>query len=347
MDEIKFDFTMNAGFYNAYDVYQALGSNRYTLGADKCTVQHAQSESDFIEEEEYDILINDPDYFVNEYFPKKSFPIFKLPKEEAYEAMKKSIQASVRCDMTSGLIMEKALNTYGIVPFLGPPARGFEDTDDLFGRPGPFYFSTIDTIFDYYRGMMGIFEDLTENREVLDKAIAVLSEYNMKRMPPMPPGVGGHPFPLCFAIYHCAPFLSPDDFEKYWFSTFKKIMLPWAEAGRKIYLKGEGSFAHTIEKYREMPKGSVIIQLDSDDPFEMKKKIGDHQPLMCGLKIGELHTLTIQQLKDKVKRLFDELAPGGGYLFYTDKPLLSPLDAKVEVVKEVWDFANEYSYGRS
>ena len=160
-------------------------------------------------------------------------------------------------------------------------------------------------------------------------------------------GIDGHPFPLCFGIYHCAPFLSPADYDKYWFAPFKQIMTPFAEAGKKIYVKGEGSFAHTIERFKDMPKGSVIIQLDADDPIEMHKKIGGYQTLMCGVKTADLNNKSIPEIKDGIKRMFDELAPGGGFMFYQDKPLLSPADAKPEVVREIWEFANEYSYGRS
>ena len=39
-------------------------------------------------EEEYQILIDDPGYFMNEYFIKKNAAIFKLPREEAYAKLK-------------------------------------------------------------------------------------------------------------------------------------------------------------------------------------------------------------------------------------------------------------------
>ena len=348
LNDIPVEYTMNTGHYVPYDVYQALGSEHYKLCADKTTVQHAQAESSFIEEEEYDILIKDPGYFMKEYFPKRNVPIFKLPKEEAYERLKEAARRTANQNAAEFMIRNICVEEHDIVPLMGPGTfRPLEGIDEYYGQFGPFYFADIDTIFDFYRGMMGTFEDLAENRELLDEALAKIHEYNMSQMPPMTGGVDGHPFPMCFGIYHCAPFLSPPDYDKYWFQPFKHIMMPFAEAGKKIYIKGEGAFSHTIEKFKEMPKGSVIIQLDADDPFEMNKKIGGYQTLMCGIKTADLNNKDIQTLKDDVKRVFDELAPGGGFMFYQDKPLLSPADAKAEVVKEVWEFANEYSYGRS
>lgn len=103
---------------------------------------------------------------------------------------------------------------------------------------------------------------------------------------------------------------------------------------------------HTIERFKEFPKGSVVIQLDVDDPYEAYKKVGDHLTLATGIRTAMFALKDVQKCKDQIMRAFDTFAPGGGFLFYQDKPFLSPADADPEIVKEVWAFANEYSYGR-
>lgn len=355
MADIPFDCTMNPGFYDPYDAFTALGSKGYFLSRDNCTVQHNQAEGNFMTEDEYDLLIENPGYFMNEYFPKRNVPAFKLPKEEAYEKLKEAAKATLRCCLTTGMIAQISKERFGIVPMtsMGNPGgnnnRGTDvDANEavLFGGRPPFNMATIDTLFDTYRGMMGIFEDLMDNTEKLDQAIEAIRAFQMKIMPP-PGEPDGIPLPMGFAIYHSASYLSPEQYDKYWFQQFKQTMLPHALAGRKIYLKGEGSFLHTIERFKEMPKGSVAIQLDNDDPFEAKKLVGDHVTLVTGIRTAMFTTCTEQQIKDHVKRSFDELAPGGGFIFYQDKPFLSPWDADPELVKNIWAFANEYSYGKS
>ena len=166
-------------------------------------------------------------------------------------------------------------------------------------------------------------------------------------MPPIPTHEFlDKPFPMGATVYHCAPYLTPEQYDKYWFQGFKEQMLPLAEKGLKIYLKGESSFLHIIERFKEFPKGSIVIQLDSDDPIAANKLIGGYQTLCTGMRTAMLMYYDKQKVFDHIKRMFDELAPGGGFMFYQDMPLFSPGDAKPEVVREVWEFVNELSRGR-
>ena len=113
-----------------------------------------------------------------------------------------------------------------------------------------------------------------------------------------------------------------------------------------LFCNNKGAFLHTIERFKEFPKGSIIIQLDQDDPYEAYKRIGGHQVLCTGLNAVDLIAYNKQECFDKIKRCFDTFAPGGGFMFYQNMPLFSPGDAKPEVVREVWEFANECAKGR-
>ena len=116
-----------------------------------------------------------------------------------------------------------------------------------------------------------------------------------------------------------------------------------AEQGKKIYLKGEGKIKHLIPFLRELPMGSLIIQLDDDDPLEIKKMIGEYHTLCCGMDTTLFAIGNYQKCIDSVKNSFDALAPGGGFLFFQNKPLLSPSDADPQLVKDVLAYANELS----
>ncbi len=358
MGEIPFDFSMNPGFYEPYDLFQELGSNNYSLCEDRCTVQHNQSANKFMTEDDYADLIRDPGKFMNETFLKRNVPAFHEPKEKAYEMLKKAAQAAARCVRTTERIIDYAMNRYSIVPLamMGAPAEGKGTVDvdmngadaqeeKLFGENAPFFYSPIDSLFDTYRGMMGVFEDLMECPELLEKACDAIGEYTEAHLPPVVKEPETCPLPMGFAVYHAAPYLSPEQYDKFWFRAFKAVMMPYAEAGKKIYIKGESSFMHTIERFKEFPKGSIVIQLDVDDPYEAYKKVGDQVTLATGIRTALFALNDVQRCKDEVKRSFDTFAPGGGFLFYQDKPFLSPSDADPGMVKEVWAFANEYSYG--
>lgn len=362
MNDIEIDFTMNSGFYEPYDAYEALGSDAYFLCEDKCTAQHKQAGHKFMTDEEYEILINNFPYFSNEYWPKTHVPAFKLPRNEAYEKLKKAAECTARCTKASELIAEKAICDHQIIPLWGSGPPAANDGKDLanaserekriasFGMRNysTMYYAAIDHLFDKYRGMENVFVDLFENEEILSKACDAIWKFTKSVMPPIPTHeFHEKPFPMGATVYHCAPYLTPEQYDKYWFKGFKEQMLPLAEKGLKIYLKGEGSFLHTIERFKEFPKGSIVIQLDSDDPIKAHELIGGHQTLATGLRTASLMYYNKKEVFDYIKRMFDVLAPGGGFLFYQDMPLYSPGDAKPEVVLEVWEFVNELARGRA
>lgn len=359
MKEISFDITGGLGMYETYDVFGTLGSNAYSLCSDDCTVQHNQAIYDFMHDDEYEILIKDYGYFKDEYWPKRNIPAFSKSPEEAYAILKDAAKKLARARRFENAVTKIGLEEYSIVPMMGMGgagpvnkliADGELNQDGVeeqykYGKAFSMYMCTLDTLHDSYRGMMGTFEDLIEQPEVIDEAIAAIDKYNFEqfsKMPPMP-GPEGLAVPCCGTIFHSAPFLSPSQFDKYWFEGFKRSMLSWAEAGKRIYLKGESSFKHIVERFKEFPKGSVIIQLDDDDPFEMKKLIGDHQIISGGFRTSLFAFNDLEKCKDHVKRCFDELAPGGGYFFNVDKPLLSPADGEPSLVIDTWAYANECS----
>ena len=356
LDEIEFDYTMNIGGYEAYDAYLALGSDKYPMGRDDCTVQHNQVGYHFMTDEEYELLIAEPAYFMNEYWPKRNVPAFKEPRDKAYAMLKEAAKCVRRSADFESAVCKVGVRDYSIVPVLGMTAsgplnemkaEGIFDQSDLpeelqYGSRFAMYMSTLDNIHDTYRGMLDTFADLSDNRDTLDAAIVAINRARFEEFKKMPPQVPEpNALPMCGCIFHISAYISLEDQMKYWFEDFRRMLLPWAEAGKKIYMKGEGSFMHVLEPFREFPKGSIIIQLDSDDPFEAKKVIGDHQVICGGFPLALLHLHDLQKCKDQVDRCFNELAPGGGYMFNMDKPLLSPSDGDIGLLRDLYGYINE------
>ncbi len=120
----------------------------------------------------------------------------------------------------------------------------------------------------------------------------------------------------------------------------KKLLAIYGKR-RKILLKGEGSFIRTLDRFRQLPKGAIVIMLDQDDPFEVYKEIGDWATLATGITADLLQYGTKQQCIDYVKKSFDTFAPGGGFIFMQNKPLLCAHDAKTENVLAVYETAND------
>ncbi|MCL2825822.1 MAG: hypothetical protein FWD72_00275 [Eggerthellaceae bacterium] len=332
LDDLEIDFYMMAfGPSQAIRAYDALGSTQYRLADDGTTVQHIQAEMNLMTVDEYDDLINDYDNFMNNVMPMRNFKAFQGSKEEAYEALKKAAVALKIHNETQRLIDEVVLDKQ-IVP-LNP----------MFGWPvPPMFMSPFNKLFDQLRGVK---ESLIDLRRRPDKVKAV-NEIVASRTPPAPitpdDCLTRDPIPAGWTIYHSECFLNNQQFDEQFFQPFKKLALPYMEKGGKYFLKGEGTFLNTLDRYRELPKGSMIIVLDQDDPFEAYKKIGDWQTLVTGINMDLLKTGTKQQCIDYVKKCYDTFAPGGGFIFAPHKPLISANDVNVENLLAVFQFANEY-----
>jgi hypothetical protein len=155
------------------------------------------------------------------------------------------------------------------------------------------------------------------------------------------PALATAPFPLATTVYHSECFLSFKDYDEFYFKPFKETFGPYMEKGAKFFLKGEGSFIRTLDRFRQLPKGAIVIMLDQDDPFEVYKEIGDWATLATGITADLLQYGTKQQCIDYVKKSFDTFAPGGGFIFMQNKPLLCAHDAKTENVLAVYETAND------
>ena len=153
------------------------------------------------------------------------------------------------------------------------------------------------------------------------------------------------PLPLGFTMYHPEPYLSPKHYDDLYFKRFMEVMLPAMEAGKKVFFYGEGAFMHQLHRFRETPKGSMIIGLEQDDPFEAHKIIGDWATLIAAPSPELLCLGTKQQVVDTVKKLFDVLAPGGGFIFGQHTGMLTAKDAKVENVVAAYETADALARG--
>ena len=165
MNEIDIDFSMNAGNYETFDAFAALGSDKYPLCADRCTTQHNQVGYEFISDEEYQFLIDEFHYFKNEYWPKRNIPVFQKPEEEAYAMLKEAAKCVRNNTIFKELITEIAIRDHSIVPFdsagasamAALKARGEFDQGEVDERliyddfPGGFFISNLDVLFDSYR----------------------------------------------------------------------------------------------------------------------------------------------------------------------------------------------------
>jgi len=332
LEVMEIDFFMMAfGLSHPIRTYEALGAKKYRLADDKTTIEHIQTELDLMTADEYDDLINDYVGFTQNVMPRRNYTAFQGTRDEAYTALKKAAAAYKIHMQTNALIAQEQVN-HQIVSINPMGAM------DL----APSFYAPFNTLFDNLRGMKEALIDLRRRPEKVRAAINMLASLSAPPMVTPDDYLTKDPIPASWTIYHSECFLNNQQFDELFFQPFKKQALPYMEKGAKYFLKGEGLFLNTLDRYRELPKGSMIILLDQDDPFEAYKLIGDYQTLVTGINMDLLKGGTKQQCIDYVKRCFDTFAPGGGFIFAPQKPLISAGDVKTENLLAVFEFANEY-----
>ena len=207
LDDIEVDFTF-LGTMAPIRTYEAVNSKEYTFGPDDSTIQHNQTELGFMSADEYDHLIRDYKDFVQNVALKRRFPILAASRKEAYEGIKRAAIAQ-RTFMKAGELINKRFLEKGVRSIMA-------------GGPNmaPRWYSPLATLFTRLRGMK---DSLVDLRKRPDKVRAATAAIRANIAPPaITPDayLTREAYPLSQTIYHCECFLSPAQFDEFFFKGF-------------------------------------------------------------------------------------------------------------------------------
>ena len=327
LDYVELDFLWGGMVSTPIKALKAMGCNCFELGNDGTTIIHRQPDVEFMKTEEYPELILDM-YAFKQKLMRRRCEALQLPRDQAYACVLMALREIRPWAEANAMIGKYIFEEKGIAPLTGGPIT---------------FLGPLTTLFDKFRGIRDTLTDLRRRPEVVRKACDVILNDRKKILSAFDPEDYSSPHPFASTVYHVECFLSPAQFDEYYFKHFKEVCLPYMEAGVKFFLKGEGSFLNTLDRFRQLPKGSVIFMLDQDDPFEVYKAIGDWQTIATGITADLLKLGTKDECVDFVKRSFDTFAPGGGFIFMQNKPLLCANDTKEENLLAVYETANALS----
>lgn len=296
-----------------------LGSNTYFVSSDGVTIQH--HENTLMLEEEYPDLIEDPMKFMaNKLFPRK-FPALHKSYPGNLETLKDATVALADFVQARQKVNAAVQKKHGVVPIAGAKA-----------------YPPFDVIFDRLRGFKGISLDM---RRCPDNVIAAAEALFPMYMNLAASAITGD-FPYAICTLHAPTFLGPKNFEKFFWPTFKRMLLKIHEMGSKTILFMEGNWTPLYDYLNELPKSSAIALLEADDVFEAKKRIGDKLAIMGAVPTSLLKYGSKAECLDFAKKLVDKCAPGGGFMLSTERALLTNGDVNVENLKAVNQFVHEY-----
>jgi uroporphyrinogen-III decarboxylase len=304
-------------------------------------------EREYMKADEYDAFLSDPaDFIVRVYLPrifKALEPFQKLPSLTALfiQGYKGSVTSAV---LTNPEITQafKALYEAGIesASYLAQSAKFDKDMAAL-GFPqgvAASIYVAFDYISDMLRGMRGVMLDMYRQPdkliEAMDRIFPILTNAGIaaaKR--------SGNPR-VWIALHRGSDgFLSPKQFEKFYWPWLRKLFLTLIEEGLTPCPFVEGDYTSRLHYFRELPKGKILAFIDATDIFKAKEIIGDRICIAGDMPPLLLQTGTPEQIRDHAKKLIDTVGRDGGFVMAA-RTVLD--DANPQLVKVWADFTREY-----
>lgn len=307
-------------------LYDALGVRNYKmpgLGL-KADTPFQFVEKEYMKAEEYDELIDNPTAFL----VSKICP--RLHAEEDGPYTVRMANAFVKAGMAQaafGAHMRR--RTMALAEECGMP----QPMGGAFAAP-------MDALSDTLRDMRGIMMDMRRRPDKVLAACDALAD----EMINIALGTAD-PFkrwPI-FVPTHKPMFLSPKEYDKFYWPSFKKVLLALIEAGHTVRAYLEGNQDAHIHHFKELPKGKVLLDIDAQsDIVKDYEIVGGHQCLAGGLNDALFILSSPEQVRARVKELCETVGRKPGFILSGSCNI--PFDAKPENFQAACEAVEEYGW---
>ena len=195
-----------------------------------------------------------------------------------------------------------------------------------------------DNYSDFLRGTLLSLADLYERPEEVHRFIDATFEETIARIRASK-GVedGKHVF---MALHKGMDgFMSDEHYREYYWCHLQQIICALIDAGKVPYIYTEGKYNSRLDCLTEVPPGKVFYHFEQVDMAEAKRKLGGIACISGGFSPYLLNYGTKEQVVDACKKLIDDCAPGGGFIFETAYGMDY---AKEENVEAMFDTVRNY-----
>lgn len=266
-------------------------------------------EEEYMKADEYDLFIGNPvEFMFDRWFPRIMGEYKVKGSIRSYMAFLKGGMAQA----TLGQIMRNRTVYLQNEVGMPQPMTGF-------------FLAPFDVLADCMRGLTGVLTDCYRQPDKVIAAcdvlvnemanVALSTADPLKRWP-------------IFVPTHKACFMSPEQFDMFYWPSFKKVMEILIEAGHTVRAYLEGDWSYHWHHILELPRGKVLCDIDNQgDIFKAKKEIGHHQCIAGGIKDSQFILGTPEEMRQHVKHLCETVGQGGGFIIsggcnfpYTTKP---------------------------
>jgi uroporphyrinogen-III decarboxylase len=345
-DNFETDLAVSPGMVPPGRVYDLLGYRLYSfpgrgLPLSATGIQFVEGE--YMKEDEYGLLINDPsDFWMRVYIPRvfEAFEPWKFlsPFTSIIEAPAAWFMPYSRPDMQASVqkLIEVGNELSVWMKMVGEFTRWAQES----GYPATrmtFCKAPFDTIGDTLRGTKGIVKDMFRRPETLLEAIDVVTDFTIKQT--IAAAKATNAVSAIFPLHKGADgFMSPKQFEKFYWPSLKKVCEGLIREGVQPELFAEGTYDSRLETVNEFPKGAVSWLFDKTDMAAAKRILGSTCCISGNVPTSLIVTGDAKDVKEYCRKLIAICAPGGGFILsggaHVDKGNPDNLRAMMDAAKE-------------
>jgi uroporphyrinogen-III decarboxylase len=276
-------------------------------------------EGEYMLPDEYDDFIRDPaDYLFRTFFPRtvgafSGFaklgpltPFAGIPVFYINQFADPEVRASVLALLDAaeeGAKWRKAVGAVAKAALeAGVPSLG-----------GGFSGAPYDMMGDMLRGTKGIMMDMYKRPGKLLEAMERLVPITVNEAVGIANATGN---PVIIMPLHkgTGGFMSPKQFETFYWPTFRKVLMGMIDEGLVPMPFAEGDYETRLDIIKDMPKGSMIWYFETMNMAKAKATVGSTNCIAGNLAASVLCTGTPTEVKEGCKKLIETCAPGGGYI---------------------------------
>jgi uroporphyrinogen-III decarboxylase len=286
---------------------------------DNATLQNFV-EKEYMQPDEYDLFMKDPfDFGLRKFTPRTwgAFESFaNLPSLSSYSGLPDTLMMLCRDPNMKELfkkIVAASDESVKHQKVMGECAqeslkRGFPPL------MGGVMLAPFDTVADMLRGTSGVVKDMFRQPEKLLESLEIICGNSIKSTVGM---VNMATSPIVFVPMHkgADAFMSVKQFEKFYWPTFRKLILGVVNEGCVPMMIIDGSYnEERLKIISELPKSCVIWTMEKTDMALAKKILGNSACIAGNVTAAMLYTQTPQAIKEYARKLIEICGPGGGYI---------------------------------
>lgn len=298
------------------------GEGIYTVNDDG--VQIKGSYGKLMEGEELSELAKGAkEFFANKLAPRK-FPKLDQSLEKNVDLIKESIKDMNDWNAYNGEVIARIEKELGIPVII-------KATN----------YMPIDVVLDYLRDFVGISADVRKRPDELYAASEALLDFVMEMCLDSKLPVDEK---WLFSPLHYPTYMRPKDFEQLYFPFLKKYIEEFSvKRGYTLQFFMENDWMPYLDILQDLPANAKVIGLfEAGNAKEIKEKLKGKMIYHGGLSSSDLMYRTKEEVGDIVRKTFDELAPGGGFIYGTEFSMMNLNDGKPENFIEAMTVAKEY-----